>query len=74
MKRQNVAEVKKIGFRDRIRISDFGLAEHKVFGQDVVVSSHRQELLLRAIYLNSTNLKTTNKCFIHRPTTDIGIE
>jgi len=49
MKRQNVAEVKKIVFGDRIIISDFGLAERKVFGQDVVVSSHRQELLLCAI-------------------------
>jgi hypothetical protein len=48
MKRQNVAEVKKIGFRNRIGISDFGRAKHKVFGQDVVVSSHRQELLLLA--------------------------
>jgi hypothetical protein len=54
MKRQNVAEVKKIGCRNRIGISDFGRAKHKVFGQDVVVSSHRQELLLLATVRNKS--------------------
>jgi len=39
MKSPKGSEVKKIGFRNRIGISDFGLAKGKIGEQDVVVSA-----------------------------------